>query len=287
MVKYRYDAWGNHAVRDANGADIADASHIGNRNPFRYRGYYYDTETELYYLKTRYYDPETGRFITIDGIEYLDPETINGLNLYAYCGNNPVMHADPTGRFLLSFLASLLIAAIVGAGVGVAGTFVGDLVTSALTGSWQFSSWETYLGAAIGGAVGGVVSLVNPFAGAIVAGTLSTFAGHAIGKITGSNTSSWFEIGVDTVISLGISIVTVGMSKYLKIPGITKGSHSFQQVFKAGFTKALRYQFSMSIKTLAKEAVYLLISGFTTGFLVSNVTQGAYNGGKIWLKRWI
>ena len=99
MVKYRYDAWGNHAVRDANGADIADASHIGNRNPFRYRGYYYDTETELYYLQTRYYDPETGRFITIDGIEYLDPETINGLNLYAYCGNNPVMNVDPTGTW--------------------------------------------------------------------------------------------------------------------------------------------------------------------------------------------
>ena len=97
VVKYRYDAWGNHAVQDENGADIADASHIGNRNPFRYRGYYYDTETELYYLQTRYYDPETGRFITIDGIEYLDPKTINGLNLYAYCGNNPVMNVDPMG----------------------------------------------------------------------------------------------------------------------------------------------------------------------------------------------
>ena len=61
------------------------------------RGYYYDTETKLYYLKSRYYDPEVGRFISVDGIEYLDPETINGLNLYAYCGNNPVMNVDSNG----------------------------------------------------------------------------------------------------------------------------------------------------------------------------------------------
>ena len=70
-------------------------------NPFRYRSYYYDTETELYYLQTRYYDPELGRFISQDSIEYADPETINGLNLYAYCGNNPVMNVDPTGTFQL------------------------------------------------------------------------------------------------------------------------------------------------------------------------------------------
>ena len=63
------------------------------------RGYYYDEETELYFLKTRYYDLEVGRFISVDGIEYLDPETINGLNLYAYCGNNPVMNVDPNGKF--------------------------------------------------------------------------------------------------------------------------------------------------------------------------------------------
>lgn len=127
VVKYRYDAWGNHAVRDENGADIADASHIGNRNPFRYRGYYYDTETELYYLQTRYYDPETGRFITIDGIEYLDPETINGLNLYAYCGNNPVMRTDETGtewwHWLIGALVvvALVVATCVSAGGAGAG----------------------------------------------------------------------------------------------------------------------------------------------------------------------
>ena len=107
VVKYVYDAWGNHAVLDADGIDIDDSNHIGNLNPFRYRGYYYDVETGLYFLQTRYYDPETGRFISQDSIEFAEPETINGLNLYAYCGNNPVMNVDPTGEFLFTFLAIL------------------------------------------------------------------------------------------------------------------------------------------------------------------------------------
>ena len=51
----------------------------------------------MYYLKTRYYDPKIGRFITIDDISYLAPDTINGLNLYAYCRNNPVLYYDPIG----------------------------------------------------------------------------------------------------------------------------------------------------------------------------------------------
>ena len=98
VARYLYDAWGEVSVVDNNGSLISDVNHIGNLNPFRYRGYYYDTETKLYFLKTRYYDPEAGRFISQDGVEYLDPDTINGLNLYAYCGNNPVMNVDPNGN---------------------------------------------------------------------------------------------------------------------------------------------------------------------------------------------
>ena len=92
IVQYRYDAWGVCKIeKDTSGENL------GELNPFRYRGYYYDTETKLYYLKTRYYDPEIGRFITIDDVSYLAPDTINGLNLYAYCNNNPVMNVDPEG----------------------------------------------------------------------------------------------------------------------------------------------------------------------------------------------
>jgi RHS repeat-associated protein len=108
VVKYVYDAWGNHDVHLLKQVYASEQStHIGYLNPFRYRGYYYDTETKLYYLKTRYYDPVVGRFITIDDLSYIDPEHINGLNLYAYCGNNPVMNVDPEGTSIQDFLTIL------------------------------------------------------------------------------------------------------------------------------------------------------------------------------------
>ena len=259
---YKYDAWGNWTV---SGGDV------GTYNSFRYRGYYYDTAIMLYYLKTRWYDPETGRFISPDSINYLDPQSINGLNLYAYCRYNPVMYSDPTGTF--GIIASLLVAAIVGAVVGVAGTFVGDVVNYAVTGEWEWSSWETSVGNAIGGAIGGMIGLVNPYAGAVIGGTVGTFSGLVLEKATGESTISWENIVIQTAISLGINAVTGNMSKYLKLPGITAGSHSWQQVFKSGFTKTLKYGFSMSAKTLAKGAGYMLVSGFTTGFLAGNFLQ--------------
>ena len=81
--KYSYTAYGECTVE-------LDVDGIASDNAIRYRGYYYDEETNLYYLKTRYYDAELGRFMTIDGISHINSKIINGLNLYAYCNNNPV-----------------------------------------------------------------------------------------------------------------------------------------------------------------------------------------------------
>ncbi len=80
------------SVRDAIGTEITDLSHIAHINPLRYRGYYYDSEIGLYYLNARYYDPEVGRFINPDN------NLAGGLNLFAYCYNNPVMFFDPSGE---------------------------------------------------------------------------------------------------------------------------------------------------------------------------------------------
>ena len=71
---------------------------IAEINPFRYRSYYYDTETNLYYLNSRYYDPEISRFINADDIEYLNKNISNGLNLYAYCLDNPIKFRDIFGN---------------------------------------------------------------------------------------------------------------------------------------------------------------------------------------------
>ena len=94
---YEYDAWGNTlSVTDQNGNAITSATHIGNLNPFRYRGYYLDTETGLYYLMSRYYDPVTHRFVNADGY-FQSGENVLDANMSAYCRNNPISFVDPTG----------------------------------------------------------------------------------------------------------------------------------------------------------------------------------------------
>ena len=79
VVRYEYDAWGNPISTTGT-----LASTIGKRNPFRYRGYYWDEETGMYYLESRYYDPEIRRFISEDSVMLT---SLAGTNLYMYCGN--------------------------------------------------------------------------------------------------------------------------------------------------------------------------------------------------------
>lgn len=85
-------------VVDYNNNAITSATHIANINPIRYRGYYYDTEIDMYYLRSRYYSPELCRFISCDEIEFLGASgSALGYNLFSYCENNPVNAADPSG----------------------------------------------------------------------------------------------------------------------------------------------------------------------------------------------
>ena len=83
IVNYSYDAWGNCTISSSSNLTIAKA------NPIRYRGYYFDAESGLYFLNARYYNPAWRRFISPDDTAYLDLDTPSGLNLYAYCNNDP------------------------------------------------------------------------------------------------------------------------------------------------------------------------------------------------------
>ena len=96
---YTYDAWGNHTATAISTATALERLVVTKYNPFRYRGYYYDTETGFYYLQSRYYNPTWGRFINADGVAYLGAGSFASYNLFTYCGNNPVMGYDPMGTW--------------------------------------------------------------------------------------------------------------------------------------------------------------------------------------------
>lgn len=112
IVRYEYDAYGNIIkITDNEGNNITEDNHIGNINPYRYRSYYYDTETNLYYLNSRYYSPTLGRFINVDN--YISTDTgILGYNMYCYCNNNFINYSDPTGHAITIGLMAVI------AGVG-------------------------------------------------------------------------------------------------------------------------------------------------------------------------
>lgn len=131
VVRYVYNAWGKiEKILDGNGRDISgEESHIGNKNPIRYRSYYYDTETELYYLQSRYYDPETCRFINADDVRWILGNE-NSYNLFSYCGNNPINNIDVLGNAFFTALAGVfsalataivaVVAAVIVVGLAVA-----------------------------------------------------------------------------------------------------------------------------------------------------------------------
>ena len=138
---YTYDSWGKLLTSTG---DMAEA------NPLRYRGYFYDNETGLYYLQSRYYDPEICRFINADAFATTDADGVLSANMFAYCENNPVSNVDPSGELALGLLAANTIA-------GAAGSLFGYF---AFTKS-EDRSFKGALSAAFTGAVVGALGTVS------------------------------------------------------------------------------------------------------------------------------
>ncbi len=169
---------------------------IAFKNPFRYRSYYHDFETNLYYLNSRYYDPEIGRFINADDIASLNISQIaqNGLNLYAYCLNNPMNQIDENGdlpKWLRKLLGWLLVAVIAVASiVSVGAVAFGAVAAGSLLGSVMLGGGIGALTSMAGSIIAqGGFSKADPFKVAMAGGI-----GAAIGVVTGA--ASW---GIGTI----------------------------------------------------------------------------------------
>ncbi len=186
------------------------------------RGYYFNTETKLYFLKTRYYDPVTGRFITIDDISYIDPETINGLNLYAYCGNNPVMYTDPNGTakwwqwviaaaaIALAVVVSVVscgsaVPVLVGAAIGAGASAVWNIGTQLVSNGGNFATinWGNVGMSALGGAVAGAISAI-PIPGSGILSYLGTFAIGGAASVVGGVVSGSVYNAQTVLIAFGL-----------------------------------------------------------------------------------
>ena len=149
LVKYEYNSWGkllNLTDYSSNG--------LGRRNPSRFKGYYYDEELGMYYLNSRYYDPETGRFVNADDFEMIDGSNHHILenNLFAYCFNNPANMIDDTGYW--PKWAANLVKVGIGAlaiGIGVAATVAtGGAAAPVLVASLKIAATSAVIGAAAG-----------------------------------------------------------------------------------------------------------------------------------------
>ena len=146
VVYYKYDSWG----RAVNISGTMAAT-VGQKNPFRYRGYYFDAESGMYYLQSRYYDPEIRRFISADGSDTLkeDLENLGQYNLYGYCFANPICLNDDDGTWP-SWATKIAIGVAVIAVAAVATVITGG----AAAGAAGYIAAGALKGAIIGGVAG-------------------------------------------------------------------------------------------------------------------------------------
>ena len=237
ICTYTYDAWGRLLNSSTN--------QIFKANPIRYRGYYYDTESGLYYLGSRYYDPQVKRFINADGAAFatINPYS-NGLtdkNYFAYCDNDPVSRKDDVGTFF-----NTIIGGIVGG------------ITAACSAALSGESGRNIAAAAAGGAVSGAISGLGIDATIATAGIGSVAlvgAAGAAGSVAGGLVESRirgekYEFNGATakkaVASAVVNLVSFGYGKgtdmafNIKSPKVSGIKKIFKALVKS--TKNLKYK---------------------------------------------
>ena len=164
VVHYTYkDAWGNHSTGYTNISSNEGAQY----NPFRYRGYYYDTDLEMYYLQSRYYDAKICRFISPDTTDILTatPMALTDKNLFAYCDNNPVMRVDGDGEFWNYVIGGVVGALVGGVAAALDGGNIADIIIGSLAGAASglvaATGWGVIAQAGASAGIGAVADIAN------------------------------------------------------------------------------------------------------------------------------
>ena len=221
VVAYTYDAWGKLLTTTGS-----MASTLGAKNPLRYRGYVYDTETGLYYLQSRYYDPEMGRFINADDLGFIGADgSLLSYNIFAYCFNNPVQLRDsegnwPTWAKKLAIGAAVVVGVAAVAAITVATGGTGTMLACAALGAAKGAAIGFVTGAVSGAASGAIThiaktgstqgvgnAMLNGMADGAMTGAIS-------GAVTGAFTSPYCFIAGTAVLTaagaVAIETIKVG-----------------------------------------------------------------------------
>ena len=200
---------------------------------------------------SRYYDPQIGRFINADSLEYLDPETIGGLNLYAYCGNNPVMGVDPMGTLAVATLIGI------GALVGFLVSGITSLATELIDnkGDWSKINVGLVISDAIFGAIDGALSATGMGLGASIAvNMLLSGVQSVVTDLILGETDSMLE---NALLAMGTSIAysfLPGGYDSKKLSGIYKTSDSYLGRLVSESKKLMyKNKKKLVLKTVAKQ----------------------------------
>lgn len=197
VVKYSYDAWGK--LLSTTGSL---ASTIGALNPFKYKGYYYDQESGMYYCKSRYYVPDWCRWLNADNFNYLEFDNLNNCNAFAYCENDPVLGYDPNGTWSWTKFWK---------GVGRIATGVGAIVAGAMVIASGVALVPMLIVATIT-ITAGVLTTFNGTADIVEAATDYNFVRDTIFQCDDKNYNIYARI-TESVAAIG-SMICGGWLKY-------------------------------------------------------------------------
>ena len=271
LVKYSYDAFGTptayvkltsgefrrYDAADTSASYNASAKLALNNNPFRYRGYFYDTETGLYYLNSRYYNPEWGRFISADDTAYLlSGENLHTINLYAYCNNNPVMYTDSNGDSAVAIIAAI----VIGGATAALTAFLDELCDIASGESQSIDGMNILISTGIGMLTGALLTvvpsfsmLISPASSVLESVWINARKGKSLGEIVS-------EAAVDGIFGLvagafssdlaSDSIYDDAFSAFKSIHSKSKGVHPSLKLSKNKANRIMKKARTHFVKTI-------------------------------------
>ena len=208
VVIYQYTAYGTSTV-------LQDTAGLAIINPFRFKGYYFDSESGMYYCHTRYYVPEWCRWLNADDIANIETNSLYKLNLFAYCENNPISHFDPHGESIIVLCAIAI------------GALIGGAVSTAIAVKQEKTGWELAKSILFGIAVGIATASLILAAFSAGYGALAVMAGKRLASLSllGTGVTQIFALSAATYDLFAFGVAPLFN---LEVPGIELGSTPVQ-----------------------------------------------------------